>query len=424
MNSVLDLDCADSMGIYFATNDKELLLHSYTGLSPEFANHIKLIGKNSPYAKQIFDKKSIFGNYENDYNLAMDDIRRKEGIKSLAVVPMIYRESVIGCINIASKKYGNMSQSDRNAIELLATRIANMMIFLKSQEELKAIRKRLEEKVEIQSKELQESTDQIRSINKNLEKKITNAVYEKTRQQSIIMQKSKLESLGELAAGIAHEINQPLGIMALALENLQVKFNKGIATEKYRNEKINFVFENIFRIRKIIDHIRTFSRDSDTSTIGELDINRAVKRCLNLIGTQYLNHNIDIQLLLNDNTELAIGDTNAFEQVILNLLSNAKHSVDEKEAELIEVNYQKKITIKSFNKKDKVILIVEDNGLGIPKENINRIFDPFFTTKPEGVGTGLGLSIVFGIIKDMKGNIFVESEQSKFARFTIELPKY
>ena len=238
------------------------------------------------------------------------------------------------------------------------------------------------------------------------------------------MQKSKLESLGELAAGIAHEINQPLGIMSLAMENLQVKFNKGTATEKYRNEKIDFVFENIFRIRKIIDHIRTFSRDSDISTIRELDINKDVKRCLNLIGTQYINHNIDIQLHLNDKTEFAIGDTNAFEQVILNLLSNAKHSVDEKEAELIEVNYKKRILIKSFNKKNKVVLTIEDNGMGITKENIDKIFDPFFTTKPEGVGTGLGLSIVFGIIKDMKGDIYVESEVNKFARFTVELPKY
>ena len=423
MKSVLQLDCADSIGIYFATNDKELVLHFHMGLSKQFANHIKLIGNKSPYAKQIFNKKSVFGNYEKDYSLSMDDIRRKEGIKSLAVVPMVYREEVIGCINIASKKYNSMSQSDRNAIELLAPRIANMMIFLKSQEELKANRQMLEEKVKLQSQEIEESTNKIKKINKNLEKKITKAVEEKARQQSIIMQKSKLESLGELAAGIAHEINQPLGIMALALENIQVKYNSGISTKKYINEKIDFVFENIFRIRKIIDHIRTFSRDSDISTIGELSINSAVNKCLSLIGTQYKNHNIEIQLLLDDRLYSAVGDVNSFEQVVLNLLANAKHSLDEKEAELMEANYKKRIIIKSFNKNNTVVLSIEDNGMGIQKNNIDKIFDPFFTTKPEGVGTGLGLSIVFGIIKNMKGDIYVESEVNEFARFTVELPK-
>ncbi len=424
LESILELDYADSAGIYLATNDKDLILHSYTGLSDDFANHVRIYHRDTQYAKQIFKKQSLFRSYEDGFSEVMDEIRRNEGIKSIGVVPLIHKNDVIGCLNVASKKYRIISETDKNNIKLLAPRIANMILYINAQAELKAAKMQLEERVKERTAQLKSSAKEIRDINENLEKRISEAVDEKTKQASLILQKSKLESLGELTAGIAHEINQPLGIMALSLENLQLKFMNGAATEKYISEKFDFIFENVFRIRKIIDHIRIFSRDSGSTTPDKLNINEVVRNCLNLIGTQYKNHNIEIVLSLDDDINISVGNLNSFEQVVLNLLSNARHAVDEKEANLFDSAYRKIITIKTLNKNNKVLLIVEDNGTGIPRENMSRIFDPFFTTKPEGVGTGLGLSIVFGIVNDMKGDMFIESEVDKFTRIRIELPAY
>lgn len=271
---------------------------------------------------------------------------------------------------------------------------------------------------------LEEAHDEIKIINQNLEKRVNDALKEQEQQQQFILQKSKIESLGELAAGIAHEINQPLGIMSLSLENFHYKIIANKATPEYVTSKFESIKSNINRIRKIVDHIRTFSHDSETISIEKLNVNKAIYNALLLIGTQYQNHNIIIKLELQENIGFSIGSKLKFEQVILNLLSNAKYAIEEYALHNSDPDYLKIIKIKTEASGKTISISVEDNGSGISTENLTKVFEPFFTSKPVGIGTGLGLSIVYGIIKEMKGEVSIESEKSRYTNVEILLPRF
>ena len=272
--------------------------------------------------------------------------------------------------------------------------------------------------------DLKGKEEEIKLINRNLEKKIKHALKEQQQQQQYIVQKSKLESLGELAAGIAHEINQPLGIMTLAFENLESKFNSGKITNEYLKQKTASIIENIDRIRDIINHIRIFSREYESIVLQKINVNKTILDVHKLINTQYKNHNINVILDLFEDSGFTVGSTLKLEQVLLNLLSNAKYALNENEINYEEKEYVKTIKIKTSVVDNRINLMLEDNGTGINPKHLNKIFDPFFTTKPEWDGTGLGLSIVYGLIKEIHGEIKVKSKQKEFTRFDIFLPRF
>jgi PAS domain S-box-containing protein len=273
--------------------------------------------------------------------------------------------------------------------------------------------------------ELKMANQLVTEMNESLKQRIEEALKVHNKQQAVILQKSKLESLGELAAGIAHEINQPVGIISLALENLKVRFESGKMTQKYLNAKFEGINEHINRIRKIIENIRIFSRDQGSLTLEKVFLNRIVKKAVSLIKTQYKVHKINIEMDLRDGDEFTVGSRVKMEQVLYNLLSNAKYAVDEREISTNETGYSKIIRISTGVADDKKLYLeVWDNGIGIPRKILARIFDPFFTTKSEFVGTGLGLSVVFGIIHEMKGKITVESVVNQYTMFRIVLPMF
>lgn len=258
-------------------------------------------------------------------------------------------------------------------------------------------------------------------LNKNLKKRIEVEVEKAKAQQQLLIQKSKLESLGELSAGLAHEINQPMGGISMGLENIMYKISNKELTSDYVESKIKFLFKDIERIRKIIEHVRTFSRDQQKTDKEIFDINSVINNTISLINRQYTNHQVDLQFEKPNIKLTTVGNPFKLEQVFLNLLSNAKSAVD-KRATQNDKPFTKQIKI-SCNTDDKFIYIkVKDNGIGIPMEIIDRIFDPFFTTKDEESGTGLGLSISYGIINEMRGTIEVESIPKTHTEITIKLP--
>lgn len=258
-------------------------------------------------------------------------------------------------------------------------------------------------------------------LNKNLKKRIEVEVEKAKAQQQLLIQKSKLESLGELSAGLAHEINQPMGGISMGLENIIYKISNKELTSDYVESKIKFLFKDIERIRKIIEHVRTFSRDQQKTDQEIFDINSVINNTISLINRQYTNHQVDLQFEKPNIKLTTVGNPFKLEQVFLNLLSNAKSAVD-KRATQNDKPFTKQIKI-SCNTDDKFIYIkVKDNGIGIPMEIIDRIFDPFFTTKDEESGTGLGLSISYGIINEMRGTIEVESIPKTHTEITIKLP--
>lgn len=230
----------------------------------------------------------------------------------------------------------------------------------------------------------------------------------------------RLAGLGEMATGIAHEINQPLNTISMSLDNMLLEISK-IENEKsnYLEKKVNKIFENIYRISKIIDHIRAFSRDQDDYISTAFDINESIKNALSMISVQCKHRGIDLTIDLSTNIPQILGNTYRFEQVVLNLIINARDAVEEKEK---YVRFNKEIKIRTFFEDHNLCLAIVDNGVGIKEEDIDNVMLPFYSTKEVGKGTGMGLAISFGIIKEMKGKISIQSEILKGTYILITLP--
>jgi signal transduction histidine kinase len=226
-------------------------------------------------------------------------------------------------------------------------------------------------------------------------------------------QTQKMEAVGQIAAGIAHEINTPLAVVSTRMEILKEDLEK---LEKFDSiRQIENINKNIYRISGIIEKLLGFSRSSETEKLPS-QINTVIKDVLMFIKTKAEKSNIKIILDLHKDLPEIPVFRNKLEQVFLNILMNSFHAMPDG-GELI-------ITSKMlWQKNQKVIEIVfRDNGSGMNSETQKRIFDPFYTTKPSGKGTGLGMYVSYGLIKEHNGVIFVDSIPDKGTKVTIHLP--
>tara|TARA_Y100000385_G_C13107584_1_gene649278 strand:- start:5799 stop:8009 length:2211 start_codon:yes stop_codon:yes gene_type:complete len=262
----------------------------------------------------------------------------------------------------------------------------------------------------------------LNSLNKNLEIRIKDEIKRVNEQQQLLVQKSKLESIGELSAGLAHEINQPLGGISMGLENIMFNLNSGNIDNNYLRTKIDILFSDIERIKMIIEHVRLFSRDQDKDKADKIIIIDVINNALGLISKQMQEKNIELIRPSNGDDIAIMGNQYRLEQVFLNILSNARHAVEEMEKKVYPKKFIKKININIHKDKEFAKIIITDNGIGINKSIISKVFDPFFTTKSEEKGTGLGLSISYGIISEMDGKIDIESKPEELTKITIQLP--
>jgi C4-dicarboxylate-specific signal transduction histidine kinase len=319
----------------------------------------------------------------------------EEGIMELLIVPLLHDDRIIGALNLATRDRIKLTESEKMIFESIGTRIAQMIALIM-----------IQDKLTIRNEELQTT------------------LRDKQEKQQLLIQKSKLESLGEMAAGVAHEINQPLGVILLSLENVLFKISAKKASRQYLDDKFTSIFNNIGKIKTIIDHIRTFSHDQKSIIIERINVNEVIRSACSLINEQYGYHNISLNFNLDEDIGYALGNNQKMEQVIFNLLSNSKFALEEKDATTMAVPFEKEISIRTYSDDKKIYIDVKDNGTGIDKDDLLNIFNPFFTTKPVGVGTGLGLSIVYGIITEMKGLITIESERNEFTLVHVELLRY
>ncbi|MFZ4522464.1 MAG: ATP-binding protein [Bacteroidales bacterium] len=236
-----------------------------------------------------------------------------------------------------------------------------------------------------------------------------------------LIHSDRMAGLGEMASGIAHEINQPLNTISMSMDNLLGEIESNPVLDKgYLQKKAEKIFENITRIRNIIDHIRVFSRGHDDFIPTAFSLNSSIRNAVSMISEQFKYHAIDLHLNLDEQLPQLMGNTYRFEQVILNLLSNAKDTVLEKEGKDGDP-YEKRIEISSFTENQKVIVEVSDNGEGIAEENLKQVMMPFYTTKDPGKGTGLGLSVSYQIIRDMHGTMEFSSKLTAGTKIRIIL---
>ncbi len=164
-------------------------------------------------------------------------------------------------------------------------------------------------------------------------------------------------------------------------------------------------------------------RDQQNAEVEPISVSLVAKNALTLISRQYDNKGIDLQLKYSSKHDITLGNKYKLEQVIMNVLSNARYAVMEKDKAGIKA-YEKVIKISTFANRKNCGFIIHDNGTGIPESIISNIFDPFFTTKQEEMGTGLGLSIIYGIVKEMRGEIKADSKEGKYTRIVVTLPLY
>ncbi|MEK7487123.1 MAG: ATP-binding protein [Planctomycetota bacterium] len=227
-----------------------------------------------------------------------------------------------------------------------------------------------------------------------------------------LIQSAKLASLGELATGIAHELNQPLATISMNAE-MMLEFIQEATQEEFF-QSYQLILQQVERSSQIIRHLRVFGRESTLEKCKLQEFNLLIKNSLTLLKEQFRLRTIEIVFDLANPSPLVWCNAIQIEQVLTNLFLNARDA--------LEKSPQKKITIRSFIQEKYGVCEVEDTGIGIAEKNQARIFDPFFTTKEVGKGTGLGLSISYGIIKNHHGFIEVQSQEGQGALFRIRLP--
>ncbi len=225
-----------------------------------------------------------------------------------------------------------------------------------------------------------------------------------------LVQAEKIASLGRMAAGVAHEINNPLAGILIYAELLA----REIEPDAVVRENVEVIINQTMRCQQIVNRLLDFSRQS----LGQkklLDINDILRGCVDLVRHQAFFHNIEIILQLTPGLPQIIGDAGQLQQVFTNLLLNA--------ADAMSGSGRITISSRATWRADGVVLRFTDTGCGIPREISDKIFEPFFTTKPPGKGTGLGLSIVYGVIQRHGGTIKADSAPGCGTTFTITLPQ-
>jgi two-component system NtrC family sensor kinase len=227
--------------------------------------------------------------------------------------------------------------------------------------------------------------------------------------QKQLVQAEKIASLGRLAAGVAHEINNPLaGVLIYA--DILMKELKG--NEQLRKD-LEEIISQTLRCKQIVARLLEFSRKSLDERVL-LDVNEIIGHCVTLLQHQSLFHNIEIIQELEGDLPQILGNPGELEQVFSNLIINA--------ADAMEGKGRMTISSGAESEAKQVILKFTDTGPGVAPEITEKIFEPFFTTKPVGVGTGLGLSVVYGVIQRHGGTVEVESHPGRGATFIVRLP--
>jgi signal transduction histidine kinase len=233
-------------------------------------------------------------------------------------------------------------------------------------------------------------------------------ITERKKMEQQILRADRLASMGQLSAGVAHEVNNPLGLI-LGYTQLLLE-DEPEETQRFKDLKI--IEKHTKNCKKIVEDLLKFTRSSETR-MQPILVNNLIEDVVQVVEHQFESTHVTIGLELGD-IPMCDGDEEKLKQVIMNLLMNAQQAMDGKG--------HIQITTTHDRKKGEILIMTADTGAGIAPEIRDKIFDPFYTTKPTGKGTGLGLSVSYGIVQEHGGDISVESTPGKGTTFTVVLP--
>lgn len=237
---------------------------------------------------------------------------------------------------------------------------------------------------------------------------IARDITEQKKIQHQMNRTEKLAAIGQLATGIAHEINNPLGGIQNCVRTLHIEGDNDTLRKRY----LPLLEKGVNRIESVIRNLLDFAKEHQFE-FSSHNLDEIITETLKLVEYKIKEKNLELKLDLNTNSKKFILDYNHLQQVFINIIINAIQAMTDRGT----------LSIKSREEKNELIITVSDTGTGIPPENLSKIFDPFFTTKDIGSGTGLGLSVSYGIIEKLGGKIEVNSEVNKGTIFTIVIPK-
>ncbi len=306
-------------------------------------------------------------------------------------VPLVLNRELIGLINLGQK--ANLKPFRSAEVMFLSEfrraatiALSNSLRLIEMQENLQKWNEELEEKVKQRTHELEEAQKQL-------------------------IQAEKLATLGTLAGGVAHEINNPL---TAVLTNIQLLKLDAKGEDK---ESIELIEEGAKRCREIIQKIMKYARKPEIeANIEKVNLNSIVENTISFLEYQLKQENIELAMKNSKTVPYASANNNELVQVLTNLILNAKDAIK-------DTGRVGKVEIETLVSNGVVGFKVKDNGHGIPGQHLTKIFDPFFTTKDVGKGTGLGLAVTYGIVKKYSGNIDVDSKLNAGTTFTVTFPK-
>jgi PAS domain S-box-containing protein len=246
-------------------------------------------------------------------------------------------------------------------------------------------------------------------------------VTERKRMEAHLAQNAKLATIGELSAGILHELAQPLNIARLAAQRALRMSRNGIDDTRKLAAQIEMIESQTNRMANVIDHMRVFSRRDDAPE-ARVDARDAIRSVIDMVRQPFAEEKLRLDVSICDEPVVVYGRAIGLEQVVLNLLTNARDAILRAAGSPPAAESERTISVTIAPKGVQATITVEDSGGGIPEEMIDRVFDPFFTTKAAGRGTGLGLSICHTIVASMKGWLTVENT-GRGAKFFVTLPR-
>jgi len=259
-------------------------------------------------------------------------------------------------------------------------------------------------------------TTDITELKKN-EKELEKAHNELKNTTAQLVQNERLAALGELTAGVSHELKQPLNNIKIVCQEFLMDIRKNRVDMTTLPQSFKDLVGQVNKMSEIIDHMRLYTRNINNQLKEEININEPISNMFILLNEQLRRHNIDVVKDLSPDLPKVSATSIALEQVFTNFVTNARNAIEDSNRKNGEIR------IKSFKKnKDEVAVSIQDNGGGVPPNIRNRIFEPFFTNRPPGKGVGLGLSIASKIVQEHEGGIKLEVKEGIGSTFTITLP--
>jgi signal transduction histidine kinase/CheY-like chemotaxis protein len=358
----------------------ELYLRAARNLGEKFARGFRLKVEHSIAGQVVKTGQPILQGTQDEETLKV-----KTGylVKSLVNVPLKAKDEVIGVLAVNNKLSSRpFTDNDVHLLSALADYATIAIVNAQLYEETKRWSEELEHKVEARTQELRAAQEQL-------------------------LQSEKLASIGQLAAGVAHEINNPMGVILGFAQGIL----KTLPEEEPLRKPLTTIEKESLRCKRIVQNLLDFARHSEP-TLQLTNINELIDASCDLVEHQNSLQNIQLVKGYNPALPSIMADPNQLQQVFINVMLNSYQAMPD--------GGTLHITTRTVGSELQVIFA--DTGTGIPPENVQNIFDPFFTTKEVGEGTGLGLSVSYGIIKAHGGDIEVESQVGKGTTFVIKLP--